>query len=309
MDKFLPIIKDNDNQKPTWKFYAILSGLTIGTISLAYFIYNLFTKNDIEMNSDQKNRLDQIILLTQTYNEDQQTEKDKKELEAKEAEIAIKIYKLINEICEEIMTNDHQNWIIERRNLLKENKHKEYKEFCEKMIRIKLSNESQISEFLLQKLNLSQDELHMMQQKITEKDYGDIQKDLKQHQLSKNSEDNRILLEKKIESYTENEIITAFKEFLKLKNELDKENSGMSELIVGDTGEKSEEQKEEQKIQFYIKLETYKFIIDDKLLILFEMDFNRLMLLIKFRNLKNHWEIASDYNKLLNEFSKIKMED
>ena len=88
-------------------------------------------------------------------------------------------------------------------------------------------------------------------------------------------------------------VIKAFKAFLKKKTELDQETRQLAQFM-NDTSE-------EARMNFFLKLEIHKYMIDDFLYNNYKLDFNSLMRLIMEKNLAGHEDIKHDYNNLMNE--------
>jgi hypothetical protein len=97
------------------------------------------------------------------------------------------------------------------------------------------------------------------------------------------------------ESFEDNDVIKAFKKFLLLKTDMDNESKNMQSFM--------NDQSEEAKMQFFLKLEINKYQIDDYLFNLYELDFSTLMMLINSRGLFSNPEISQDYQKLMAEFN------
>ena len=119
-------MSDNNKDLVSWKFYALLTGSSIGLVGGMYFLYSLFTNNiDCEMSDEQKEKLAELVKLSETMNESESSESP---IEKKESEssFAIRIFKQINELSEEMFLKEYPNWIAERRTLLKDNKKPEY---------------------------------------------------------------------------------------------------------------------------------------------------------------------------------------
>lgn len=277
-------MSDNKDQV-SWKFYALLAGATAGVIGGMYFIYSLFNDNmDSELSEDQKEKLEELVKISETINESE-SPKEKKE---SESAFAMKVFKQINELSEEMFTKDHPNWILDRRALLKDNKKAEYNSYCENILSEKMRIESQAAEMILNKLGMSQVELQGMLEKIPQHEFMAFQQQIMEKQQLKSKN-------KSPENFTNEEIIKAFKEFLKLKTEMDNESRNMSQFM----GDHSEE----ARMQFFLKLEINKYLIDDYLSNLYEMDFSTLIMLINSRQLFTNPEIAEDYQKLMQEFN------
>ena len=278
----------NENKdQVSWQFYALLSGATVGVVGGMYFLYSLFTNNmDVEMSKDQKDKLEELVQLSQNINESE----SESPIEKKESEsaFAIKIFKQINELSEEMFLKENTNWIAERRTLLKDNKKPEYKSYCENILSEKMRIESQAADMILQKLGMSQFELQVMMEKIPQKEFMELQQQMVQKQQQNSTN-------KSQDKFTNEEIIKAFKEFLKLKNEMDKESKNMNQFM--------NDQSEEARMQFFLKLEINKYMIDDYLSNLYELDFSQLMKLINSRYLFDNPEISAEYSKLMGEFN------
>ena len=276
----------DNKEKISWKFYTLLSGAAIGLIGGMYFLYSLFSNDsDIEMSNDQKEKLDELIQLSQTINESESPNQKKNS----ESAFAIKIFKQINELSEEMFSKEHTNWILKRRELLRENKKIEYNSFCENILGEKMRIESIAADMILNRLGMSQIELQGMMENIPQKDFMELQQQMMQKQQLQNNGN------KNPDSISNEKIIEAFKEFLKIKAELDNESKNMQQFM--------NDYSEEAKMQFFLRLEINKYIIDDNLYNSFEIDFSQLMMIINSRQLFTNSEISSEYQKLIQEFN------
>merc|ERR1711957_929703 len=149
-------MSDNQEKIISWKFYALLSGATVGLVSGMYMLYSLFTNDDsAEISEDQKASLEELVKISETINESESPAEKKQT----ESEFAIRIFKQINELSEEMFLKENPKWIQTRRSLLKENKKTEYNSFCENILSEKMRIESQSAEMILNKLGMSQIEL------------------------------------------------------------------------------------------------------------------------------------------------------
>lgn len=271
----------------SWKFYALLTGATVGVIGGMYFLYTLFSDNmDSELSEDQKEKLDELVKISENRNTfEPENPSEKKD---SESVFAIKIFKQINELSEEMFKKENPEWIEKRRNLLKDNKKPEYNSFCENILAEKMRIESMAAEMILNKLGMSQIELQGMMEKIPQHEFMILQQQMMQKQQGAN-------ITKSPESFVNEDVIKAFKEFLKLKTEMDNESKNMSQFM--------NDHSEEARMQFFLKLEINKYMIDDYLFNLFELDFSTLMMLINSRGLATNPEISDDYQKLMQEFN------
>ena len=183
---------------------------------------------------------------------------------------------------------EHPNWISNRRTLLKDNKKVDYNSFCENILSEKMRIESQSAEMILNKLGMNQVELQTMMEKIPQAEFMQLQQQMMQKQQQSTST-------KSPESFEDNDVIKAFKKFLLLKTDMDNESKNMQSFM--------NDQSEEAKMQFFLKLEINKYQIDDYLFNLYELDFSTLMMLINSRGLFSNPEISQDYQKLMAEFN------
>ena len=135
---------------------------------------------------------------------------------------------------------------------------------------------------------MSQIELQSMMEKIPQNEFMQLQQQMMQKQQLSSST-------KAPESFGDAEIVKAFKEFLKLKTDMDNESKNMQQFM--------NDQSEEARMQFFLKLEINKYMIDDYLFNLYELDFSTLMMLINSRGLFSNPEISADYQKLMMEFN------
>lgn len=270
----------------SWKFYALLTGATVGVIGGMYFIYSLFNDSmDAEISDEQKEKLDELVKLSENMNEAGESPEEKKE---SDSAFAIRIFKQINEVSEELFKNQYPEWIQKRRTLLKEKKNTEYNSFCENILSEKMRFESQAAEMTLGRIGMNQMQLQGMMEKIPQQEFMQLQQEMMARQQA--SSTNR-----RPELFTDDEVIQAFKEFLRLKTDMDNESKQMTQFM--------NDQSEEARMQFFLKLEINKYMIDDHLSNLYEVDFSTLMMLINSRQLFSRPEIAADYQKLMQEFN------
>ena len=269
----------------SWKFYGLLAGASVGLVGGLYTLYSLFSDNmDAELSDDQKDKLEELVKISETINETE-TPTQKKE---SESSFAIRVFKQINELSEEMFLKDYPTWIQNRRSLLKDNKKQEYNSFCENILSEKMRIESQSAEMILNKLGMSQIELQGMMEKIPQQEFMALQQQMMQKQQLNTST-------KSPESFQDDDVIKAFKKFLILKTDMDNESKNMQQFM--------NDQSEEAKMQFFLKLEINKYQIDDYLFNLYELDFSTLMMLINSRQLFSNPEISADYQKLMAEFN------
>jgi hypothetical protein len=272
------------NDKISWKFYAMLGGASVVLVGGLYYLYNLFSNNiDYDISQDQKEKLEELSQIYQTINESDTTTEKKES----ESSFAIKVFKQINELSEEMFNKEFSDWIIKRKQLLKENKKAEYNLYCESILGEKMRIESIAADVILQKLNLTQYDLQSMMEKIPQKEFMELQQQMIQKQQNADKRNPDL--------YSNEVIIKAFKEFLNLKNALDNESKNIAQFM--------NDPSEEMKINFFVKLEINKFMIDDHLTNLFDLDFSMLLMLINSRQLYENPEIARDYSKLMQEFN------
>ena len=132
---------------------------------------------------------------------------------------------------------------------------------------------------------MSQFELQGMMENLTQKESMEMQQQMvqKQQEYSAN---------KTLGKFTNEEIIKAFKEFVKLKAEMDEECKNMN----------LNDHSEEARMQFYSKLEINKYMIEDYLSNLYDLDFSQLMMLINSRYLFDNPGISADFQILMQEF-------
>jgi hypothetical protein len=270
-----------------WKFYALLTGASIGFISGIYYIYSLFNDIDSDLSDDQKEKLEELVKISENLNQNH-SEESGSSTKKKESDstFAIKVFRQINELSEEMFLKDYPNWIQIRRNLLKENNKPEYYSYCENILSEKMRIESKAAEMILNKLGMTQIELQTMMEKINQNEYTQLQQEM----LQKSQ-----LTIKNPEKLTNDDVIKAFKEFLHLKNEMDAESRNMGQFM--------NDPSDEARMMFFIKLEINKYMIDDYLFNLFEIDFSALMMLINTRQLYSDSQIASDYQRLMQDFN------
>jgi hypothetical protein len=282
-------MSDNKDIKDivSWKFYALLAGASVGLLGGLYTLYSLFSDNmDAELSDEQKEKLEDLVKISETINESSsETPTQKKE---SESSFAIRVFKQINELSEEMFLKENPDWISKRRTLLKDNKKVDYNSFCENILSEKMRIESQSAEMILNKLGMNQVELQTMMEKIPQAEFMQLQQQMMQKQQQSTST-------KSPESFEDNDVIKAFKKFLLLKTDMDNESKNMQSFM--------NDQSEEAKMQFFLKLEINKYQIDDYLFNLYELDFSTLMMLINSRGLFSNPEISQDYQKLMAEFN------
>ena len=275
----------NNKDLISWKFYALLTGAAAGMIGGIYYLYTLFSDNmDADISEDQKEKLEELVKLSETLNESESAPEKKQTV----SNFAIKIFRQINELSEEIFLKENPNWMENRRNLIKDKKISEYNSYCENILSEKMRIESQSAEMILAKLGMSQIELQGMMEKIPQTEFMAIQQEMIQKSQAST-------LKKSPESFKDAELIKAFKEFIRLKNELDVESRQMAQFMNDNS--------EEARMHFFVKMEVNKYKIDDSLFNLFELEFSSLMMLINSRQLFTNPEISEDYQKMMQEFN------
>jgi len=273
----------------SWKFYALLGSASLGIIGGLYYLYNLFSNNyEMEISEEQKKKIDELNNIFQNLNENAESSSSSVKAPS-EKDFTIKVFKQINELSEEMFKKEHPNWIVDRRRILEKNpgsNNSEYTSYCENILAEKMRIESMAADVILQKLGMSQYDLQMMMEKIPQQDFMMLQEEMmKKQALSGDQVDT---------SKISNEnIIKAFKSFLVKKNQLDQETKMLAQFM-NDTSE-------EARMNFFLKLEIHKYMIDDFLFNGYGLDFNTLLQLLTERKLTTHSEIERDYNNLLNE--------
>jgi len=272
----------------SWKFYALLGTASIGFVGGLYYLYNLFLNNyDEDISEEQKKNLEDLTSIYQNLQEDSQPTPSQKA--ASEKNFTIRVFKQINELSEELFKKDHPNWITERRRILEKSNgsnNSEYTSFCENILAEKMRVESMAADLILQKLGMNQTDLQMMMEKIPQQDFMALQEEMmkKQALSSENFDTSKISNEN---------VIKAFKSFHTKKQELDQETRNMAQFM-NDTSE-------EARMNFFLRLEIHKYMIDDFLFNLYGLDFNTLLRLVTERGLTTHKEIEREYNNLLME--------
>ena len=275
----------------SWKFYALLGTATVGFVGGLYYLHNLFSNNyEMEISEEQKSKIEELTNLYQNISENSESSSTSQKASS-EKEFTIKIFKQINELSEEMFKKENPNWILQRRQILEKSSgspssNSEYTSFCENILAEKMRIESTAAEIILQKLGMNQFDLQAMMEKIPQQDFMSLQEEMmKKQALSADTVDlNRI---------SNDSIIKAFKSFLVKKKELDEETKNLAQFM-NDTSE-------EARMNFFLKLEIHKYMIDDYLFNNYGFDFNMLMQLLTDRKLTTHKEIERDYNNLLYE--------
>ena len=272
----------------SWKFYALLGSASVGVIGGLYYLYNLFSNTqEMEISDDQKTKIDELSTMFQNLNE--KTKENPIDNQPSEKDFSIRVFKQINELSEDMFKKEHPNWITERRQILEKNNgnsNVEYNSFCENILAEKMRVESMAADMILNKLGMSQMDLQMLMEKIPQQDFMVLQEEMmKKQALSGDNIDTG-----KISNET---VIKAFKSFLVKKSELDQETRQLAQFM-NDTSE-------EARMNFFLKLEIQKYMIDDYLFNDYKLDFNTLLQMITERRLANHPEIEKDYNNLLYE--------
>ena len=270
----------------SWKFYALLGTASVGLIGGLYYIYNLFANSqEMEISDEQKNKLEELTTMFQNLNENPQANPMQKQ--PSEKDFSIRVFKQINELSEDMFKKEHPNWIIDRRQILQKNNgnsNVEYTTFCENILAEKMRIESIAAEMILGKLGMSQIDLQMLMEKIPQQDFMTLQEEMmKKQALSGDSIDTTKI--------SNENIIKAFKSFLVKKQELDQETKQYAQFM-NDTSE-------EARMNFFLKLEIQKYMIDDYLMNAYGLDFNTLLQMIPERRLANHPEIEREYNTML----------
>ena len=268
-------------QKLSWKFYALLGTATFGVVGGLYYLYNLLSNPAIEISDEQKEKIENLTKIYQNVND--AGLKDSKE--KKEIEITLKILKQINELCDELFKKEYPDWEFKRRQILKDNNISEYNSFCEYIVSEKMWIESIAAEIILQKLNISQLELQFLMEKIPQHKYFELQKQM----LEKTSYN-----KPNPEKFNSNTLILAFKKFISKKNEIDNQFKNIIPMI--------NENDEEGKMELYAKMEINKHLIDDYLMIEFDIDAQNLLDLIHIKGLNTNKDIEGEFNNLINEF-------
>ena len=195
------------------------------------------------------------------------------------------IFNQINDLNEEMFSKEHNNWISKRRGLLKENKNNEYYSFCEYILEEKIRIESIAVDIILNRFGINQYEIQEMMEDIPQKDLIELQEQLTQKQkLQNNGNINP-------NSISNEKIIEAFKEYLKIKAELDNESKNMQQQFMTYS--------EEGNMKFVLRQEINKYFIDDILFNSFEIDFSQLMMIVNSRQLFTNPEISEEYQKII----------
>ena len=275
----------------TWKFYALLGTATVGVVGGLYYLYSLFSNNyEMEISEERKSKIDELITLYQNIGESSESSSSSQKANS-EKDFTIKVFKQINELSEEMFKKEHPNWILQRRQILDKsgdspNGNGEYTSFCENILAEKMRIESTAAELVLQKLGMNQFDLQAMMEKIPQQDFMALQEEMmKKQALSAESVD--------VNKISNDAIIKAFKSFLVKKKQLDEETKNLAQFM--------NDPSEEARMNFFLKLEIHKYMIDDYLFNNFEFDFNMLLQLLTDRKLTTHKEIERDYNNLLYE--------
>lgn len=272
----------------SWKFYALMGTASVGVIGGLYYLYNLFSNSfEVEISDEQKNKLEELTNMYQNLNEN--TQANPLEKQPSEKDFSIRVFKQINELSDDMFKKEHPDWIAKRRRILEKNNgnsNVEYNSFCENILAEKMRIESMAADMILNKLGMSQMDLQMLMEKIPQQDFMVLQEELmKKQSLSGDGIDTSKI--------TNESVIKAFKSFFLKKNELDQETRQYAQFM-NDTSE-------EARMNFFLKLEIQKYMIDDFLFNAYGLDFNTLLQMITERRLGNHPEIERDYNNLLNE--------
>ena len=273
----------------SWKFYALLGTATVGFVGGLYYLHNLFSNNyEMEISEEQKSKIEELTNLYQNISENSESSSTSQKASS-EKEFTIKIFKQINELSEEMFKKENPNWILQRRQILEKSSgspisNSDYTSFCENILAEKMRIESTAAEIILQKLGMNQFDLQAMMEKIPQQDFMSLQEEMMKNQaLSADSVD--------LNKISNDSIIKAFKSFLVKKKELDEETKNLAQFM-NDTSE-------EARMNFFLKLEIHKYMIDDYLFNNYGFDFNMLMQLLTDRKLTTHKEIERDYNNLL----------
>jgi hypothetical protein len=275
----------------SWKFYALLGTATIGVVGGLYYLYNLFSSNyEMEISEEQKTKIDELTTLYQNISESSESSSSSQKANS-EKDFTIKVFKQINEFSEEMFKKEHPNWIQQRRQILEKSggspsSSSEYTSFCENILAEKMRIESTAAELVLQKLGMNQFDLQAMMERIPQQDFMALQEEImKKQALGSDSVD--------VAKVSNDAIIKAFKSFLVKKKQLDEETKNLAQFM-NDTSE-------EARMNFFLKLEIHKYMIDDFLFNSYGFDFNMLLQLLTDRKLTTHKEIERDYNNLLYE--------
>jgi len=273
----------------SWKFYALLGTATVGFVGGLYYLHNLFSNNyEMEISEEQKSKIEELTNLYQNISENSESSSTSQKASS-EKEFTIKIFKQINELSEEMFKKENPNWILQRRQILEKSSgspisNSDYTSFCENILAEKMRIESTAAEIILQKLGMNQFDLQAMMEKIPQQDFMSLQEEMmKKQALSADTVD--------LNKISNDSIIKAFKSFLVKKKELDEETKNLAQFM-NDTSE-------EARMNFFLKLEIHKYMIDDYLFNNYGFDFNMLMQLLTDRKLTTHKEIERDYNNLL----------
>ncbi len=273
----------------SWKFYALLGTATVGLVGGLYYLYNLFSSNyEMEISEEQISKIEELTNLYQNISENSESSSQKAN---SEKHFTIKVFEQINEVSEEIFKKEYPNWISQRRQILKNSasgfaSNSEYTSFCENILAEKMRIESTAAELILQKMGISQFDLQGMMEKIPQQDFMTLQENMiKKQGLSTDSVD--------VAKVSKDDIIRAFKSFMDKKKQLDEETKNFAQFM-NDTSE-------EARMNFFLKLEIHKYMIDDFLLNTHGFDFNMLLQLLTDRKLTTDKEIKSDYDNLIYE--------
>ncbi len=276
----------------SWKFYAILGTASLSIIGGLYYLYNLFSYNyENDLNEEQKNKLEKLSVQYNNLYENSDNSSNKDKIPS-ERQFIFDLFLFINELTEDLFRKQNPNWIVDRRIILdkgqRNNDKSEYTSFCENILLEKKNFESIAVQTVMQKLGISHDDFQVMMDKFPQEDCIKLQDEIMKKQNINLSSANI----KKISNET---IIKAFKSFLFKKNELDQETKMLVQLLSDNS--------DEAKINFYMKIEVHKFMIDDYLFNLYGFDFHMLLNLLNQRKLTVHSEIERDYNNLINELN------
>jgi len=276
----------------SWKFYAILGTASLSIIGGLYYLYNLFSYNyENDLNEEQKNKLEKLSVQYNNLYENSDNSSNKDKIPS-ERQFIFDLFLFINELTEDLFRKQNPNWIVDRRIILdkgqRNNDKSEYTSFCENILLEKKNFESIAVQTVMQKLGISHDDFQVMMDKFPQEDCIKLQDEIMKKQNINLSSANI----KKISNET---IIKAFKSFLFKKNELDQETKMLVQLLSDNS--------DEAKINFYMKIEVHKFMIDDYLFNLYGFDFHMLLNLHNQRKLTVHSEIERDYNNLINELN------
>lgn len=275
----------------SWKFYALLGTASIGIIGGLYYLYNLFSNNiDYEMSEQQESKFSELQETLKNIKQDDQGPSQSQSMsqnksKSSEMEFVKNVLIQINKLSEEMFQKEFPDYIKNRRDLLRSSKKAEYIAYCEQMLGEKMRVESLAAEIALQKLNMSQYDLQTMMERIPQEDFMKIQQEIIATQQKQNQANPY--------DFTQDKIIKAFKTLMSKKNELDAETRNLAHLM-NDTSE-------EARMNFFIKLEIHKYMIDDHLTNEHGLDCAGLLLMIEQNRLGTHPEIAREYNMLLKE--------